>query len=559
MFGSGAMSNSVAEIENTDAMLVIGSNTTETHPIIALRMKKAVQNGARLIVADPRKIPLVKFAHLWLRHRPGTDFTLLNCIMHVIVEENLQDDSFIAQRTENFDSLKKSLQTFTPEHGEKITNVPKEDIIAAARIYGSAGKAGIYYTMGITQHSMGTSNVFAVANLATLTGNIGRASTGVNPLRGQNNVQGCCDMGCCPNILPGYQKVTDPVIRGTFEDVWGTAIPERVGLTATEMTGAMIEGTLKGLYIMGENPVMSDPNMTHTRKAFENLDFLVVQDIFLTETAELADVVFPAASFAEKEGTFTNSERRVQRVRKALSPPGKAKDDLMIINLLMARMGSNHIAESLKELGYKINDTENVDRFLMTPEQAFMEAGLLWKGLRGMTYQRLGTAGLQWPCPIQEHPGTPFLFKDTFPVGRVSFMVVPAVESRELPDEDYPLILTTGRMLFQYHTGTMTRRSKALEKAAPEPFIEINEKDAANLDIRDGESVAVSSRRGEVRVKARVGDMVAPGVVFMPFHFKEAAANLLTNNALDPICKIAEAKVCAVMVRKTEINKGQNQ
>jgi formate dehydrogenase alpha subunit len=550
VFGSGAMTNSIAEIEKADALFVIGSNTTENHPIIALRMKQAVRMGAKLIIADPRKIPLVKFAHLWLRQKPGTDATLINCIMHVILKEGLEDREFISERTNGIGDFRKSLESFTPEQGEKVTGVPREDIIEAARIYAGAEKAGIYYTMGITQHSMGTNNVLALADLAMLTGNVGRESTGVNPLRGQNNVQGCCDMGCSPNVLPGYQKVTDPAVRQKFEDMWGRSLPDEIGLTATEMTEAMLEGSLKGLYVMGENPVLSDPNMHHTLQAFKNLDFLVVQDIFLTETAELADVVLPAASFAEKDGTFTNTERRVQRVRKAISPPGDAKDDLSIISLISLRMGYNPVLENLSALGYEMPDELEADKYITTPEQAFLEVGLLWPALRGMTYERLKNGGLQWPCRSQNDPGTPYLFKDGFPVGKASFVAVPGLVSKEVPDKEYPFILTTGRILFQYHTGTMSRRSRVLEAAAPEPFIELNEADADRLGVNDSDVLTVTSRRGEIQVKARVGDIVGPGVVFIPFHYKEAAANLLTNDALDPVCKIAEAKVCAVKVEK---------
>jgi len=544
------MTNSTPEIEGADALFVIGSNTTETHPIVALRMKQAVRKGAKLIIADPRRIPLVKFAHLWIRHKPGTDATLINCIMHVILKEGLEDLEFIKERTNGIEDFKKSLQSFTPELGEKVTGVPKGDIVKVARIYAGAEKAGIYYTMGITQHTMGTNNVLALADLAMLTGNVGKESAGVNPLRGQNNVQGCCDMGCSPNVLPGYQKVTDTVVRHRFEDVWGRQIPSEIGLTATEMTEAMIKGSLKGLYVMGENPVLSDPNMHHTLQAFRNLDLLVVQDIFLTETAELADVVLPAASFAEKDGTFTNTERRVQRVRKAISPPGEAKDDLSIISHISLRMGYNPVLENLSALGYQMPDELDAEKYITTPEQAFMEAGLLWPALRGMTYERLKNGGLQWPCPSQNDPGTQYLFKNGFPLGKASFVAVPTIVSQEVPDDEYPFILTTGRILFQYHTGTMSRRSRVLEAVAPEPFIEVNEADAERLDIRDTDMLTVTSRRGEIQVKARVGDKVGPGVVFIPFHYKEAAANLLTNDVLDPICKIAEAKVCAVKVEK---------
>lgn len=551
VFGSAAMSNAKVEIENTDAMLVIGSNTTETHPIVALRMKKAVRNGAKLIVADPRRIPLTKFATLHLQMRPGTDVALLNTICNVILQEDLTDKEFIAARTEGFEGFAQSIAKFTPELGEQITGVAKEDIVQAARLYAQADKAGIYYTMGITQHSMGTNNVYSIANLALMTGNLGKESCGVNPLRGQNNVQGSSDMACAPNVLPGYQKVTDEAAREKFEIRWGKKLPDKIGLTATDMIDAMIDGRVQAMYVMGENPLVSDPYQSHTKKAFENLDFLVVQDIFLTETAELADVILPAASFAEKEGTFTSTERRVQRVRKSVNPPGQAKDDLSIIEEISMRMGGyDHVFENLKLHGYKVPEKNEYAKFLMTPEQTFTELCSLWPHMSGMTYQRLRNGGLQWPCPTPDHPGTPYLFKDGFPRGKALFTPVQYKKSQELPDTDFPFVLTTGRVLFQYHTGTMSRRSWGLEAAAPEAFVEVNKDDAAEHNFADGEKIAVISRRGTIEVKTRVGEKVAKGVVFIPFHYHEAAANVLTNNALDPICKIAEAKVCAVRLEK---------
>jgi formate dehydrogenase alpha subunit len=549
------MTNSIAEIEKNDALFVIGSNTTENHPIVALAMKKAVFNGAKLIVADPRKIPLVKFATLWLRQRPGTDTALINSIMHVILKEGLEDKAFIGGRTEGFDDFKKSLKKFTPAYGEKTTGVPAKDIVKAARIYAEADRAGVYYAMGITQHSMGTNNVHALGNLVMLTGNIGKESCGVNPLRGQNNVQGACDMGCSPNVLPGYQSVTDLTVRQKFEESWGMTIPDKVGLTATEMTEAMYKGDLKALYVMGENPALSDPNINHSVEAFKKLDLLIVQDIFMSETAELADVVLPAASFAEKEGTFTNTERRVQRVRKAVPPPGQAKDDLTIINEIASRMGGHkHIIDAVADLGFKVKSEQNNDGGQITPEDAFLEAQLLWPAMRGMTYQRLKNGGLQWPCPTRSHPGTPYLFKESFTrgsEGKALFTAIPDVKSKELPDKEYPFVLTTGRILFHYHTGTMTRRSKGLEAVAPEPFIELNPADAKKNGFSDAEMVKVSSRRGNISLKVKVTERVPPKVVFIPFHYKEAAANILTNDALDPICKIPEAKVCAVKIEKT--------
>ena len=533
-FGSGAMTNSVEGISRNDVLFVIGSNTTENHPIIGLRMKEAVANGAQLIVADPRKIPLVKFATLWLRHKPGTDSVLLNAIMNAILAEGLEDKNFIAARTEGFAELVESLATFTPEFAEGVTGVAADDIRKAARIYAGAEKAGIYYAMGITQHTMGTNNVSAIGNLAMLTGNLGKDAAGVNPLRGQNNVQGACDMGCLPNVYPGYQSVGNPTLQAKFEKAWGKSLSPKPGLTASEMTGAMLAGDLRAMYIFGENPALSDPNMSHSIKAFKALEFLVVQDIFLTETAELADVVLPSASFAEKDGTFTSSERRVQRVRAAVASPGEAQGDLAIIH----------------EVYKRIDPTAS--SFNVAPAELFAEAASLWPGIAGMQYDRLDGDGLQWPCPTADHPGTSYLFQETFPRegGKALFTKVPYVLSDELPDSEYPFLLTTGRELFHYHTGTMTRKSKGLDAAAPEPFIEINPADAALLGISDAELLSVSSRRGSIKVKARVSDIVPAKVVFIPFHYREAAANMLTSDALDPISKIMEAKVCAVRVEK---------
>ncbi len=543
------MSNSIKEIEDAKVLLVIGSNTTEAHPVIAIRMKKAVRKGAKLIVIDPRRIPLVDHAHLWLPLRPGTDIALINAMMHVILKEGLHDDAFIRDKTEGFDAFKESLQQYTPESAEKITGVPAEKIIAAARLYATGEKAGIYYTLGVTEHTHGTNGVLSIANLTLMTGNIGKINSGVNPLRGQNNVQGACDMGCSPDVFPGYQSVTDAKVRKKFEEWWGRPMPGRVGLTATDMIETIIDGKLKGLYIMGENSVLSHAHMSHTVKALKKLDFLVVQDIFLTETAEFADVVLPAASFAEKNGTFTNSERRVQRVRKAIPPPGEALDDLEIIGRLSVRMGYDHIEDSIKALGYAIPlKTTGYDN----PEEIFQEVCSLAPNMAGMTYFRLADKGLQWPCPDANHPGTQFLFEHGFPRGRARFTPVDYELSKELPDKKYPYLLTTGRMLFQYHTGTMTRRTDAIEKVAGQAYVEINQADAGTMGIEDGAMVAVSSRRGKIELAAKVGDVVPSGVVNIPFHYVEAPANVLTNSALDPICRIPELKVCAVSIRKAE-------
>lgn len=532
VFGSGAMTNSIPEIENHDLIFIIGSNTTETHPIIGLKIKKAVRKGAKLIVADPRKINLVRFANTWLQHRPGTDVALLNSMMHVIVREDLIDKNFIETWTEGFESFKGSLDEYTPERGENITGVPREDIIKAALLYGNAVRPGIYYTMGITQHTHGTENVFTIANLALMTGNLGKKSTGVNPLRGQNNVQGATDMGCIPDCYPGYQRVNMPVIKEKFEKAWGVRLSDKIGLTATEMTRAVLKGELKALYIMGENPVLSDPDMNHTIEALGKLDFLVVQDIFMTETAELADVVLPAACFAEKDGTFTNTERRLQRVRKAVEPPGEAKEDSWII------------LELSRKLGYEMKYN-----FI---EEVLHEVGKLWPAVAGITYGRIEKMGLQWPCPTLNHPGTPYLFKGGFPRGKGAFSAVKYRPSEELPDNEYPFLLSTGRQLFQYHTGSMTRKIDAINKISPEAYIEIHPDDAKQSGVNNGESVRVTSRRGSISVKALISERPVRGMAFLPFHFKEAAANVLTNTALDPISKIPELKVCAIKIERIE-------
>lgn len=534
VFGSGAMTNSLAEIENNDALFVIGSNTKENHPIVALRMIKAVRKGAKLIIADPRRVPLVRFAHLWLQQRPGTDVALLNGMMHVILNDCLMDSAFIADRTEGFDEkFKENLAICTPEATEQITGVPKEKIIEAARIYARAERAGIYYTMGITQHSHGTDNVLSIANLALMTGNLGKESSGVNPLRGQNNVQGATDMGCSPNLYPGYQRVTVPAVRRKFEELWGVKLSEQDGLMANGMLDAALAGTLKALYIMGENPVLSDPDISHTRKALSSLDLLIVQDIFMTETAALAHVVLPATTFAEKVGTFTNTERRVQRVRRAVDAPGLAMKDSHIIMELSGR------------LGYPMTYHHT--------EEVFQEIGKAWPAMAGISYSRLGEeGGLQWPCPTADHPGTPFLFKNGFPRGKATFSMVQYTPSIEQPDREYPFTLTTGRMLFQYHGGSMTRRVASIEQVAGEPYIEINMQDALDLAITDGALVTVASRQGSLTAKAQLSNRPGRGVVFIPFHYREAAANVLTSSkGLDPVCKIPSFKVTAVRIEKT--------
>ena len=532
-FGSGAMTNSIAGIEHADVIFVTGSNTTEAHPIIALRIKAAVtKHGAKLIVADPRRIDLVRFAEVHLRQRPGSDVALFNAMMNVIISEGLHDEEFIRARTEGFEETRETIEHYTPEVSEKITGVPAEDIRRAARIYASGEKACIIYSMGITQHTTGTDNVLALANLAMLTGNVGKESTGVNPLRGQNNVQGACDLGALPDVFPGYQSVNDDEVRKRFEEAWNVTLPAEPGLTVVEMMHAIENGDVKGLYIMGENPALSDPNLNRTRKALDMIDFLVVQDIFLSETAQYADVVLPAVSFAEKDGTYTNTERRVQRVRKALDPPGEARQDWEVICDLATRMGY--------PMSYKNASAIMDEMASVTPIYG------------GIAYDRLEGLGLQWPCPDRGHPGTVYLHKGEFKRGKGKFHPTPYRDPAELPDEEYPLILTTGRFLYQFHTGTLTRRSEGLEHICPGGTVEISPEDAVSLGVVDGELVTVASRRGEVLAKAAVTDRSPKGTVFMAFHFREAAANLLTNDALDPIAKIPEYKVCAVRITRAE-------
>ncbi len=525
------MTNSIDDLEKAECILVIGSNTTEGHPIVGLRIKRAVmKNDCKLIVAEPRHIRLCYYADQWIRHRPGTDVALLNGMMNVILSEGLADEEFIRERTEGFEEFRKVVEQYPPERVAKICGVDAEDIRRAARTFAGAERAAIVYAMGITQHTTGVDNVLSLANLALLTGNLGKEGAGVNPLRGQNNVQGACDMGALPNVFTGYRPVSDPQVRETFEKAWRVDyLPGNPGLTVVEMMDAVLRGEVKMLYIMGENPLLSDPDIKHLKEALEKVDFLVVQDIFLTETARYADVVLPAASFAEKEGTFTNTDRRVQRVRKAVEPPGDAKEDSWIIAQLAAR------------LGYDMGD--------VTAAKVMEEIASLTPSYAGISYQRLEELGeLRWPCPSPDHPGTPILHVDKFTRGKGKFSPVDYKPPAEEPDEEYPLVLTTGRLLVHYHTGTMTRRIKPLNELVPENRVWINPEDAEKLGVIAGQEVAVESRRGAIKVKARITEKVPPGVVFIPFHFGESPANALTNPALDPVAKIPELKVAAVRI-----------
>lgn len=530
-FGSGAATNSLADLAEADCFLVLGSNPAETHPVLALRIKEAVRRGAKLVLIDPRQTELAAWAHLWLRPKPGTDLALLNGLLHVIINEGLYDQDFIAKRTEGFAELREVVQAYPPEKMAAITGVAAADIVHAARLYAAGPRSAILYGMGLTQHVTGTANVAALANLALACGQVGKEGSGIHPLRGQNNAQGACDMGALPDLLPGYQPVADAEARAKFADAWGVAaLPALPGLTLTDMLRAAREGKLRGLFILGENLVLAGAGGLAAQEALTNLDFLVVQDIFLTETARLADVVLPGAAFAEKDGTFTSTERRVQLLTRALDPPGEARADWEVLLDLMGRLGYAEAAVSPREILAEI-------------------AGLV-PMYAGITADRLASGGLPWPVPDRDHPGTPILYREAFAGGRGRFQPVHYSPPAEEPDAEYPFLLTTGRNLYHYH-AVLTRRSPGLEAMSPEPEAEVNPADAASLGLEDGEEVELVSRRGRVRAKARVVDRVPKGMVFMSLHFREAAVNLLIGSALDPVAAIPEYKACAVRIEKS--------
>ena len=524
------MTNSIAEIEAADCIFIIGSNTTEAHPLIGTRILKAKEKGAKLIVADPRRIHLAKYADVYVRQNLGTDVALINGIMHVILKEGWHNQKFIEERTEGFENLQKVVENYTPEKVEEITGVRAEDIRKIAELYARSEKSSIVYAMGITQHITGVDNVKSLANLAMLCGQIGRESTGVNPLRGQNNVQGACDMGGLPNVYPAYQPVTDAQNAEKFGKAWNANLSTRLGLTVTDMMKAAIAGEIKAMFILGENPMVSDADIHHVEKALNALDFLVVQDIFMSETARLADVVLPGVSFAEKDGTFTNTERKVKRVRKAIEPVGESRDDWKVISELSSRMGY--------EMSYK------------DPSQILEEVAQVTPSYGGISYERIEKDGLHWPCPNPTHPGTPVLHKERFTRGRGLFSAIEYLPPNELSDKEYPYLLTTGRIYVHYHTGTMTRRSPSLSKEVEEGFVEINPQEARELGIRQGEKIKILSRRGEIEIKVDLSERMEKSTLFIPFHFAESAANVLTNPAFDPIAKIPEFKVCAVRIEK---------
>ncbi len=529
--GSGAVTNVFGDVRNADVALIAGSNTTDNHPVAATFIKQARKSGrTRLIVVETRRTEMADQADLFLQIQPSTDVALYNAWMHVLIDEDLVDESYVAERTEGFDGLKRVVESYSPEVSARICGVEPDLIREAARTFGEAERAMIFWGMGISQHTHGTDNARCLISLALLTGNIGREGTGLHPLRGQNNVQGASDAGLIPIVYPDYQSVADPEVRAKFEGAWGRELDPDPGLTVVEIMSAALEGTIGGMYMMGENPFLSDPNINKIRKALANLEFLVVQDIFLTETAEFADVILPAASFFEKTGTYTSTDRRVQVGRKALDPPGDARPDWEITCEIASRMGYAMEYDS--------------------PEEVFAELTSLSPSYAGMTYENLGLTGKLWPCPDPAEDGVQVLFGDRFPTasGRGKFVPAEFAPAKELPDEEYPFVLNTGRRLEHWHTGTMTRRSRALAAIRPEARVDMNPGDLERLGIADGDLVEVASRRGRIVLKVTSSERMAPGSVFIPFHFREAAANLLTIDELDPEGKIPEYKFCAVRV-----------
>ena len=548
------MTNSIDEIRDADCIFITGSNTAESHPVISYEVVRAAKRGAQVIIVDPRRIPLVDQATLFLQVKPGTDIYVFLAIMHTIIREGWADEAFIAERTEGYEAFKAVIEEYTPERAALMSGVPAEQIERAARLYAFGERAGgrsvyeeergrstILYAMGITQRSNGTDMVMTLANMALLCGQVGKRSTGVNPLRGQSNVQGACDLGCLVNVFPGYQQVTDDVKRSALAQTWEVEeLPGKVGLTIVEAMHAVAEGKIRATYVMGENPMMSDPNTSHVEKAIRTLDFLVVQDIFPSETAQLAHVILPAASSLEKEGSFTNTERRVQLLQPVLPSPGQARPDWWIIAEIAARFDQKMGVERRSDY-WKFDSAAAIFEELVAVTPIYA----------GMSVERVAGQGLQWPCPDDEHPGTPILHVGKFSRGLGKFNAVGANDPAEQTDDEYPLILTTGRVLYHYHSGTMTRRSGPLAWADPGDYIEVNAEDAAAMGIEDDQDVVVESRRGQVHTRLRVSEQVPAGTVFLAFHWREAPANMLTQDfKLDPVAKIPEYKVCAVRLEK---------
>ena len=529
------MSNSINEMENAPLLFCVGTNMTECHPVIAVRVKKAIRKGAKLILADPRRIDLARYAHHFLQLNVGTDTALFNAMAKAIIDEGLVDQKFVDQRTTGYTDLARHLESCTPEWAEQITGVPASEIRAAALQYAKAERAGIYYTLGVTEHICGVGNVQSLCNLALLTGNLGKESAGVNPLRGQNNIQGAGDCGALPNNYPGFQEVDDPNNREKFERAWGVPLDPDKGITKIQAMEEAVEGKIKAMWIVGENTLVSDPDVNHTRKALQSLDFLVVEDMFLTNTAQMADVVLPAAAFAETDGFFTNSDRRVQRIRKAVEPPGLARPDWWIISQVSQRI------DTPVNMNYE------------NSEEVFAELAELSPFYHGMSYQRIDSGSIQWPCPDAGHSGTPYLHKDRFENGRGILQSVDYVPPSEVPDDTYPFFLTTGRRLGTYHTNTMTGRSLGFSVLVPNEWLELHPADAEKLSVRSGDWVKVTSRRGEVLTRSRVTRRSPEGTVFMSFAFPdESPTNNVTNPTVDPITETPELKVAAVAVERVQ-------
>lgn len=527
---------------HAQSMLVIGSNTTEQHPVFGSMIRQAIlKRKAKLVVADPRKIDLTEYATLHLRQRPGTDVALINGIMYIILEQGWADQSFIEQRTEGFAEFQATVMQYPPQKVSQITRVPEEQLYQAAEILATNKPMAVMWAMGITQHIVGVRNVMDLANLQMLLGNIGVPGGGVNPLRGQNNVQGACDMGGLPNVYPGYQAVTLEAARQKFENAWGIPLSEKIGMTVTEMIPAAGDGSIRALYILGEDPVMSDPDSNHIRHCLESCDFIVLQEIFPSETAVFADVLLPGASFAEKTGTFTNTERRIQMVRSAIDPLGDARFDWQITSDLAKRI----LGSSSRKVGngthasWDFTDTSEImdEIAALTPSYAGISQARLERGER-----------LQWPVKGPDHPGTPILHVGQFARGRGKFMPIDHVPPAEMPDDDYPMLLSTGRVLYHWHGGEMTRRAEGLMEVYGQSLIEVNPEDATRLGLNGNQRVRVTSRRGSIEAQAWVTERVPPGMVYANFHFPDASANELTIAALDPVAKIPEYKVCAVKV-----------
>jgi formate dehydrogenase alpha subunit len=527
--GSGAMTNSISDLAGAECILIIGSNAAESHPIIMGEIYKAADRGATVIVVDPRKTAVAENARIHLRINPGTDIPLLTGMMRHIVDAGLANEKFINDRMEGFDEFKKYLQSWPVERAAKECGIDEKEIRRIAEMYAKAKDAAAVYCMGITQHACGTANVHAVCDLAMLCGQIGKTFSGVYPLRGQNNVQGACDMGALQNVYPGYQSVSVPAVKEKFEKAWGRELSAKPGLTVTEMIGSAGKD-IRALYIMAENPALSDPDVNHVLESLTKLDFLIVQDIFLTETAKFADLVLPAVCFAEKTGTYTNTERRFQLLRKAVKPPGEAKGDFEIICLLANALGL--------DFPYK------------HPGEVMEEIAKLVPEYGGIRFDRLEKAGLQWPCPDLKHEGTRFLHEMRFTRGRGLFIAPAYTAPFEKPDSEYPYWLSTGRMFAHYHTGTMTRRSAFLNREMEGAYAEMHPEDAMKAGIREGDRIRITSRRGSIVTAARITKRVARGSVFAPFHFTEARANILTNPVLDPVSKIPEFKACAARIEK---------